>query len=94
MTARRYRKKPVVVEAVQWTGTNVDEMTDFAGLDFAPVDPDNRADDPEITGSIRDYLHSTWIGVKTGQYVVRGVRGEYYPIDAGVLAETYDEVSS
>jgi hypothetical protein len=35
-------------------------------------------------------LHTTWVGVKTGQWIVRGVKGEFYPIAEDVLAETYE----
>lgn len=34
MSINKYRKKPVVVEAVQWTGKNFDEVAKFVGDDF------------------------------------------------------------
>jgi hypothetical protein len=40
-----------------------------------------------------DVLHESWVGVKTGQWVIRGVAGEFYPIDEAVLAETYEPVA-
>jgi hypothetical protein len=86
----KYRKKPVVVEAVRWTGDNEAELTAFTSGWFEAVGPEDRGDDPAITGSVFDVLHSTWVGVKTGQCVIRGVKGEYYPIDEEVLAETYE----
>lgn len=51
---------------------------------------DNEA---ELTGSVFDDLHSTWVGVKTGQWIIRGVKGEFYPCDPEVLAETYEVLS-
>lgn len=88
----KFRKRPVVVEAAQWAGDNEAELVAFAGWKFATVDPEDRTDDPDITAQVFDELHSTWVGVKTGQWVVRGIRGEFYPIDPGVLAETYERV--
>lgn len=85
------RKKAVTVETLIWDGTNADQLDAFTGGKFQPVDPEDRDEDPDITGSVLDGLHSTWIGVKTGQHVIKGVKGEFYPIDAEVLAETYDE---
>jgi hypothetical protein len=85
-----FRKRPVVVEAVRWTGDNAAQVREFAGGLFKAVDPEGRNDDPDITAEVLDKLHSTWVGVKTGQWVVRGVKGEFYPIDQEVLDETYD----
>lgn len=44
----------------------------------------------DIVAAVYDYLHDTWVGVKKGQWIIRGVSGEYYPCDEDVLAETYD----
>lgn len=89
---RRFRKRPVVVSAIRWTGGNEAEVREFAGGLFGTVTPDARAAqaDPEITAEVYDKLHSTWVGVKTGQWVVRGIRGEFYPLDEEIRQETYD----
>lgn len=86
----RFRKRPVVISAIRWTGDNEAEVREFAGGLFGTVDPEDRSDDPDITAEVLDKLHSTWVGVKTGQWVVRGVRGELYPLDDEVRLETYD----
>jgi hypothetical protein len=85
-----FRKRPVVVEAVRWTGDNEAQVREFADGLFKAVGPEGRNDDPDITAEVLDKLHSTWVGVKTGQWIVRGVKGELYPIDQEVLDETYD----
>lgn len=92
MTAVKLRKKPVEVEAVQWTGNNADELEEFTGGQFNVLDREDRenSDDPECTAEVFDDLHSTWVGVKTGQWVLRGVKREFYPCDPEVLAETYE----
>jgi hypothetical protein len=87
-----YRKLPVVVEAIQWTGRNEQELRDWTGGKFETIPRLDRGD-PEITAEVYDRLHSTWVGVKTGQSVLRGVKGEFYPIDQEVLAETYELVA-
>ncbi len=86
----RWRKRPVTVEAIQWTGANAIEVAAFTGSKFDVVDPEDRGDDPDITAQVFDVLHSTWVGLHTGHWVIRGVRGEFYPCDDGVLAETYE----
>ncbi|MGW1497549.1 hypothetical protein ACWCQW_02975 [Streptomyces mirabilis] len=94
MTITRRRKKPVEVDTIQWTGDNEAAVQAFAGgaSNFYALDAEDRenSDDPEATASVFDKLHSTWILVYTGQHIVRGVKGEYYPIAEGVLAETYE----
>jgi hypothetical protein len=91
MSVVRYRKLPVVVDTVQWTGHNLDELVAFTDGLFIPVDPGEGLAG-EYTGKVFDALHSTWVLVKTGQHVVRGVLGEFYPIAEDVLAETYELV--
>lgn len=90
---QRFRKKPVVVEAIQWTGGNGPAVLAFAGGHFATVDPEDRGDDAERTAEVFDVLHGTWVGLRDGQWVIRGVKGELYPCDAEVLAETYEPVA-
>jgi hypothetical protein len=89
MAERRFRKRPIEVSAIQWTGENEREIRDWTGRKFASIPVDDRVD-PEVTAEVYDELHSTWVGVKTGQWIVRGVKGEYYPIAEDVLAETYE----
>lgn len=87
----KYRKKPVVVEAILYTGSNHVEVQAFTGaFHFGPVASEDRDADPDITAEVYDELHSTWVGVKDGQWVIRGVKGEFYPCDAEVFDATYD----
>ncbi|WP_020116764.1 hypothetical protein [Streptomyces canus] len=92
MSIVRYRKLPVEVDTIEWTGDNLDELTAFTGGLFVPVDP-GKGLTSEFTGKVFDALHSTWVLVKTGQRVVCGVLGEFYPIAEDVLAETYELAS-
>jgi hypothetical protein len=88
---RRYRKKPVIIEAIQWTGANLAAVQDFAGHGFfGAVDPEDRAEDPDRTAEVYDRLHGTWVGVYDGQWVIRGIQGELYPCADDVFAETYE----
>lgn len=92
--ASKFRKKPIEIEAVRYTGDNHDEVYAFTGGNFQEVDEEDRTEDPEITAQVFDKLHSTWVGVKDGQWVLKGVRGEFYPCDESVMAETYDRADS
>lgn len=97
----KYRKRPTVVEILEWTGSNLDEMQVFTRdpdtyrTCFEHADEfleEHRQGDAEITAFVWDKLHSTWVGVKTHQRIIKGVQGEFYPIDVDVLAQTYEKV--
>ena len=89
----RWRKKPVVVEAVRWTGDNVDAVYELAGCThFDLLDEQQRrdCDDPDATAAVFDKLHSTWVLVLDGQWIIKGVKGEFYPCADDVFRETYE----
>lgn len=88
--AQRFRKRPVVIQAVRFTDENYEELDEFTGHNFGSVHPDDRDEDPEIIAEVWDKLHSTWVGVKRGQWIIRGVQGEFYPCDADVFEATYE----
>jgi len=96
MPERLFRKRPVVVAALQWTGSNEQELAEFTRGNFMAADEADRgnSDDPENTGAVLDSLHASWIGMSTGDWVVRGPRGEFYAIKDDVLAETYEPVGA
>lgn len=93
MSATRFRKKPIEVEALQWTGSNTADLVDFTNGRFLPINPADFTGVEGITARVYDELHSTWVGVRTGHWVIRGTVGEFYPIDEAVLAETYEQVT-
>ena len=89
----KYVKKPVVIDAVQFNGTNYEQVWELTGrTHFRMVDPENRGDDPSIVAEVFDGLHNTWVGVHVDDWLIRGVRGETYPCLADVFEETYEAV--
>lgn len=89
---KTYRKKPVEVKAVQFTGSNFTEVQEFTSPGFFQLATDRY--DPEIVAEVWDKLHDTWVGVKRNNYIIEGVQGEFYPCDQDVFATTYDEVEN
>jgi hypothetical protein len=78
---RQYISLPIVREAVQWTGENEIEIDNFTeGLFVVDADAEAR---------IFDTLHSSWISVYLGQWVIKGTKGEFYACDREVFASTY-----
>lgn len=80
----RYRKKPVVIDAVQWTG-NPDCLRDLPGADGCF--------DHRIPTADRSLPIKTLEGTMTanvGDWIIRGVHGEYYPCKPEIFAATYE----
>lgn len=88
-----WRKKPVPVRMILWSGDNLEAVQAFTShLGFRLPTPGELAEDPAMTAAVYDVLHRTWLHVYTGQWVAEGVHGENYPIADDVLHETYDYV--
>jgi hypothetical protein len=77
----RYRKKPVEVEAILWTGDNIAEVKEFVQQYVS-----------EVGGNI--YIHTLEGNMQAvpGSYIIRGVQGEYYPCDGEIFHMTYEEI--
>ena len=80
----KFRKKPVVIEAVRWTGDVTPELQElFNGEDIC------------IKTSSPPYLSLTTLegsGVlaSVGDWVIRGVKGELYPCKPDIFEATYE----
>ena len=84
MKVKKFVKKPIPIEAVQFTGDNFKELYDFAGNDIYFQD-----------GYV--YIHTLEGDMrmknKTGDWLVKGIRGEFYPCERSIFEETYEEYS-
>ncbi len=91
---RHYRKKPVEIRALQWTGDNATAVAAFTRGQFDVFSTLDRAncDDPDATAHVFDALHSTWMLAQTGDHIIEGVQGEFYPIRDEVFRATYEPV--
>lgn len=85
MTIKKYVKKPVIIGALQWTGENLNEVRDFVGeyLQFK-----HRSGVPRIyIKTLEGDLHAA-----VGDYIIKGVRGEFYPCKPDIFKQTYEEI--
>lgn len=82
-----YRKRPVVIEAVQWSGSNWHEMYAFAGHNVYTADVDGL-----VVLRVKTLEGETQ--APPGHWVIRGVNGEFYPCDPEIFAKTYEEVET
>lgn len=86
-----YITKPVVIEAVQWTGTNLEEIKSFVdndSLNYETYGTDVSNGLPQIAMSI-DTLEGT-MSASVGDYIIKGLRGEFYPCKPDVFERKYD----
>lgn len=90
--AKQYRSIPTVVEAIKYDGSNIKELEDWSGGKVQFIEPEDRSDDPDCDLSVMDDLHSTWINVYQGQWIIKGTKGEFYPCDDEVFNQKYEEV--
>jgi hypothetical protein len=75
-----FRKKPVVIQARQWTGENTQELIDWIDHTHARVQ-DNYLVIPTLEGN-----HFASVN----DYVIQGVAGEFYACKPDIFARTYE----
>jgi hypothetical protein len=85
----QYRKKPVVIEAVQYDGN-------FRCLDVFSINEVSHfiigTDDTGSPCLKIPTLEGVMIASK-GDYIIRGVQGEYYPCKPDIFEMTYELVT-
>lgn len=77
----KYKKKPVVIDAIQWNGKNVDEIEAFL------------TDNGIIKGEYVEIatLEGIMIG-SIGDYIINGVKGEFYPCKPDIFDRSYERL--
>lgn len=76
----KFRTKPCEIEAVQWTGRNVAEIMRFVKNESAII----------TNGVLIIKTLEGDMVASTGDYIIRGLRGEYYPCKPDVFQKKYD----
>lgn len=89
----KFRKKPIEVEAYEWTG-NFQELIKWANT-------------TQLIGSY-NFKHVTgWFGrdvlvigtnkgkmtAAKGDWIIKGIRGEFYPVKPDIFKYTYEKVT-
>lgn len=96
----KYRKLPVIIEAVElkFTHYSIKKCIEFMGqnVDTSSYETDRRFDDYVAQVSSRGFLEiDTLEGVmkaSEGDFIIRGVNGEFYPCKPDVFNRTYEEI--
>ena len=88
---RKYVKKPVVIEAVQWDGENLDEVMTFCNGD-ASYELMARGASELVIATLEDRGSIARHVASVGDFIIKGVAGEFYPCKPDIFAATYQEV--
>jgi len=91
---KKYRRKPVILEAIQWTGDNTDEVLDFGQgkikckqYKYCPNGKDIIYDKELYIETLEGKLRAS-----KGDYIIKGVKGEFYPCKPDVFEKIYEEI--
>ena len=94
---KKYVKKPIEIEAIQLTKENIIEV--FVFLDGANYKETKSAEELEDFSQMM--LKQGYIEIETlegmmianfGDYIIKGVKGEFYPCKPDIFQATYEEV--
>lgn len=78
MMVEKWRKKPVVVEAIRWTGDNFNDVKMWSG------------DVGLVEGVLCVCTLEGQMVAAVGDYIIKGVNGEFYPCKYDIFHKTYE----
>jgi hypothetical protein len=81
----KFRKKPVVIDAIQWTGNNTEEIERFMGQKLKK----QMSFDNSRFVLIIPTLEGQHIA-SVNDWIIKGVKGEFYPCKPDVFEQTYE----
>ncbi len=85
----KFRKKPVVIEAVQWKGNNDIEIMEFMKNNCLRWQTEHDPDKKELIIHTLEGDHHANIN----DWIIKGVHGEYYPCKPDIFEKTYEPAS-
>lgn len=80
----KYRKKPIVIEAMKYTGkNNVDDILNFIGERRLAYLAGETLNIETLEGVMK---------ANVGDYIIKGIKGEFYPCKPDIFEDTYEKV--
>lgn len=85
----KYRKKPVIIEAIQFEDNSdrIIEIHEFMGGDTIRVNYEDK-DNPYLKIKTLEGI----MKASVGDYIIKGVNGEFYPCKPDIFEKTYERV--
>jgi hypothetical protein len=84
MSVAKYTKKPVTIEALQWTGENIDEVAEFCPVCYFR---ETKGESKLTISTLEGPMSAT-----IGDYIIKGVKGEFYPCKPDIFELTYTKL--
>ena len=85
----RYRKKPIEVEAMRWTGENHSDIKAFISCER---NMQATYTCTPAAAALSIYTPEGWIHASAGDWIIKGVAGEFYPCKPDIFDQTYEAV--
>jgi hypothetical protein len=87
----KFRKKPVVIEAIRWDGCNLKEIIAFTGFHQSA----KKYSWDEYEEVVRDeglkiFTLEGRMDANIGDWIIKGIKGEFYPCKPDIFAATYE----
>jgi len=92
----KYRKKPIVIDAIQWNGKNIVEIADFA-KDSIKFNEIRQGDAENKIPAQYDLSIKTLEGImqaSIGDYIIKGINGEFYACKPEIFEKTYEKADN
>ena len=85
----KYTKKPVTIDAIIWNGENLDEVMNFCNGD-ASYELMARGAPELVIATLEDGESIARHVASVGDFIIKGVAGEFYPCKPDIFAATYE----
>jgi hypothetical protein len=95
----RFRKKPVVIEAVRWTGGNLPEIIEFTGRHYSALRWTwKEYEDVVKKNGLRIFTLEGTMSAAVGDWIIKGYSTQqgyhYWPVKPDYFDENYEEVKN
>jgi hypothetical protein len=87
--SKKYQKKPIVVEAIQYDGKNSADIFEFCGRPY-----DRYVREPVGKNYLEIITLEGVMKAQPGDYIIKGINGEFYPCKPDIFEKTYDEIKT
>lgn len=91
---KKYRKRPVVVEAIRWTGDNLRDVIDFTGWHESASRKWTWEEYEHIVREkgLKIFTLEGPLMATVGDWIIKGVQGEFYPCKPDIFLASYEPI--
>jgi len=91
----KYRKKPIVIDTIQYNGLNHEKISNFVGKELKLKLESETAYIAGVAPPIFSLTIKTLEGnhkAMPGDFIIKGIEGEFYPCKPDIFEKTYDKI--